>query len=80
MYQTRPVFLIGLLGTGIGGSVADLIYAPRETLLLAEARKLGAPTMNGGSMVVLQTAEQLRLFTGLQPTAERMLAKYALMR
>lgn len=53
--------------------VYDIIYRPRETELLGRARALGCRTVNGGPMVVFQAAEALRLFTGTEPDAERML-------
>lgn len=56
--------------------VADIIYFPLETPLLAEARSLGCRTMGGGGMVVFQAAEAMRLFTGATPDATRMLAHF----
>jgi shikimate dehydrogenase len=53
--------------------VADVIYAPLETELLAHARQLGCRTMNGGGMLSFQAASAFELFTGIRPDAERML-------
>ncbi|WP_433378022.1 shikimate dehydrogenase [Streptosporangium sp. CA-115845] len=54
--------------------VADVVYRPLETELLRRARRLGCRTLDGGGMVVFQAAHSLRLFTGVEPDAERMLA------
>lgn len=56
--------------------VADIIYFPLETALLARARALGCRTMGGGGMVVFQAAEAMRLFTGAIPDTARMLAHF----
>ncbi|MFD4676390.1 shikimate dehydrogenase [Lentzea sp. NPDC058450] len=56
--------------------VADIVYRPLETALLAAARARGCRVLHGGGMVVLQAAESLRLFTGVDPDAGRMLAHF----
>ena len=56
--------------------VADVVYRPLETALLAAARARGCRVLHGGGMVVLQAAESLRLFTGVEPDADRMLAHF----
>lgn len=56
--------------------VADIVYRPLETALLAAARARGCRLLHGGGMVVLQAAESLRLFTGVEPDAARMLAHF----
>jgi shikimate dehydrogenase len=56
--------------------VADIIYFPLETALLAAARALGCRTMGGDGMVVFQAAEAMRLFTGASPDTARMLAHF----
>ncbi|HEX7306832.1 shikimate dehydrogenase [Lentzea sp.] len=56
--------------------VADIVYRPLETALLAAARSRGCRVLHGGGMVVLQAAESLRLFTGVDPDAGRMLAHF----
>ncbi|MET9230088.1 shikimate dehydrogenase [Lentzea sp. NPDC003310] len=56
--------------------VADIVYRPLETALLAAARARGCRVLHGGGMVVLQAAESLRLFTGADPDADRMLAHF----
>lgn len=59
--------------------VADIIYFPLETALLREARRLGCRTLDGGGMAVLQAVDAFRLFTGLEPEADRMLRDFARM-
>jgi shikimate dehydrogenase len=56
--------------------VADVIYAPLETELLAHARRLGCRTINGGGMLTFQAARAFQLFTGLEADAESMLATF----
>lgn len=56
--------------------VADIVYFPLETALLASARAAGCRVLNGGGMAVFQAAEAFRLFTGTAPEPERMLAHF----
>lgn len=57
--------------------VADIVYFPLETALLRTARALGCRTLDGSGMTVFQAAEAFRLFTGLEPDAERMARAFA---
>jgi shikimate dehydrogenase len=56
--------------------VADIVYFPLETELLANARAIGSRTMGGGGMAVFQAADAFRLFSGLEPDAERMIRHF----
>ena len=56
--------------------VAEVVYFPLETRLLAVARRLGCRTVDGGGMAVFQAAKAFELFTGVTPDAERMLARF----
>jgi shikimate dehydrogenase len=56
--------------------VADIVYRPLETALLAAARARGCRVLHGGGMVVLQAAESFRLFTGVTPDPARMLRHF----
>lgn len=47
--------------------VADLVYHPLETPLLAAAAAAGATTVGGLGMLVHQAARQLHLWTGCEP-------------
>jgi len=57
--------------------VADIVYRPLETELLRHARQLGCRTLDGGGMAVIQAAESLAQFTGLQPDRARMFRHFA---
>lgn len=52
--------------------VADIVYRPYVTELLATARELGAPTLDGGRMAVFQAVDAFELITGIRPDADRM--------
>ena len=52
--------------------IVDIIYNPLETKLLKEARKAGCRTRSGLGMFVHQGAEQIRLWTGMEPPVETM--------
>lgn len=56
--------------------VAEIVYFPLETALLASARAKGCRTVDGGGMAVFQAVGAFRLFTGREPDAERMLASF----
>lgn len=56
--------------------VSEIVYFPLETELLATARKKGCKVLNGGGMAVFQAVGAFRLFTGLAPDADRMLAHF----
>jgi len=52
--------------------VSEIVYFPFETALLAAARRAGCAVCDGGTMAVGQAVGAFRLFTGLEPDAERM--------
>jgi len=52
--------------------VADVIYFPMETELLARARALRCRTLSGTGMAVFQAVGAFRLFSGREPDPERM--------
>jgi shikimate dehydrogenase len=56
--------------------VADIVYRPLETELVRTARASGCRVMDGGGMAVFQAVDAFRLFTGLEPDPERMLAHF----
>ncbi|KHL01421.1 shikimate dehydrogenase [Sinomonas humi] len=56
--------------------VADIVYRPIETQLVREARALGCRVLDGGRMAVGQAVDSFRIFTGLEPDAERMRAHF----
>jgi shikimate dehydrogenase len=57
--------------------VAEIVYFPLETELLRTASRIGCRTVNGSGMAVFQAVDAFRLFTGIQPDAERMLGSFA---
>lgn len=57
--------------------VADVVYRPLETELVRTARARGLRVLDGGGMAVFQAVDAFRLFTGVEPDAERMLAHFA---
>lgn len=52
--------------------VADIVYFPRETELLATARAKGCAVLDGSGMAVFQAVRAFKLFTGLEPDPHRM--------
>jgi shikimate dehydrogenase len=52
--------------------VADIVYFPLETRLVAAARSAGCRVMDGGGMAVYQAAGAFEIFTGIVPDAARM--------
>ena len=57
--------------------VADIVYRPLETALVRAARAAGCRVLDGGGMAVFQAVDAFRLFTGIEPDADRMLAHFA---
>lgn len=56
--------------------VAEIVYFPLETALLAQARARGCRTLSGAGMAVHQAVAAFALFTGLVPDAARMRAQF----
>lgn len=56
--------------------VSDVVYNPRETRLLREAREAGCRTFNGMYMLLYQGAEAFRLWTGMDMPVVEIKAKY----
>jgi len=55
-----------------GRLVYDLVYNPRETRLLQEAKAAGCATIGGLEMLVAQAIEQFEWWTGSRPATEVM--------
>jgi len=55
-------------------TVYDLVYRPLETKLLRDARRSGAQVITGEKMLVYQAAAAFKLWTGLEPPVDLMLA------
>lgn len=56
--------------------VAEIIYFPLETALLAAAVERGCRALNGGGMAVFQAVGAFELFTGVAPDTERMIRHF----
>lgn len=56
--------------------VADIVYFPLETELLAAARAAGCRVLPGAGMAVFQAARAYELFTGRAPDPDRMRATF----
>ena len=56
--------------------VSDVIYNPRETRFLKEAREAGCRTFNGMYMLLYQGAEAFRLWTGKEMPVKEIKAKF----
>ena len=56
--------------------VSDVIYNPRETLLLRQAKEAGCKTQNGLYMLLYQGAEAFKLWTGQDMPIELVKKKY----
>jgi len=52
--------------------VMDLIYNPLETVLLKEAKKVNAKTINGLGMLIYQGAVAFKIWTGVEPNIDVM--------
>jgi len=59
--------------------VAEIVYFPLETELLRVARSKGCRTVDGSGMAVFQAVGAFRLFTGIEPDAERMMRTFKAM-
>ena len=56
--------------------VSDVIYNPRETRFLQEAKLAGCHTFNGMYMLLYQGAEAFRLWTGQDMPVEQIKAAF----
>jgi shikimate dehydrogenase len=52
--------------------VAEIVYVPLTTELLAVARRQGCRTLDGGGMAVYQAAMAFKHFFGVEPDIPRM--------
>lgn len=60
-----------------GQWVADVVYFPRETQLLREARMRGCRVLPGGGMAIFQAVRAFELFTDIAPDARAMEETFA---
>ena len=66
--QGSPDLEIDLSGMAPGAAVADIVYVPLETKLLAQARRLGLKTSDGLDMLLYQAGRGFELWFGVRPT------------
>lgn len=57
--------------------VADIIYFPRETELIHQARLRGCKVLSGGGMAVFQAVRAFELFSGVRPESAEMARTFA---
>jgi shikimate dehydrogenase len=83
LVNTTPVGMSKLPGTPLPLEllhaalwVADVIYFPLETRLLAHARRLGCRTLDGSYMAVFQAVKAFELFSGRAADSQRMQAHF----
>lgn len=65
--QGNPDLEIDLSGMAPGAAVADIVYVPLETRLLAQARRLGFKTSDGLDMLLHQAGRGFELWFGVRP-------------
>ncbi|WP_108880244.1 shikimate dehydrogenase [Anderseniella sp. Alg231-50] len=63
----RQPLVFPLDGTRPGCVVSDIVYAPLETELLAQARRLGRPVLDGLGMLLHQAVPGFQLWFGIEP-------------
>lgn len=81
--NATPVGMLKMPGMPIEGAlveprhwVADIVYFPLETKLLAHARANGCAVLSGAGMALFQAVRAFELFTGVTPDADRMKAVF----
>jgi quinate/shikimate dehydrogenase (NAD+) len=81
--NATPVGMLKMPGMPIDGAlveprhwVADIVYFPLETKLLAHAREKGCAVLSGAGMALFQAVRAFELFTGVTPDADRMKAVF----
>lgn len=63
----QPPLDLSLAALPTAALVADIVYAPLETPLLADARRLGVKTVDGLGMLLHQARPAFRDWTGVMP-------------
>jgi shikimate dehydrogenase len=63
----EPALDLALDSLPLNALVSDIIYIPRETALLASARKRGNPTVNGLGMLLHQARPAFHAWFGIMP-------------
>lgn len=83
LVNATPIGMVGHPGLPVAAAlieprlwVADIVYFPLETQLLALARGRGCRTLDGSGMVVQQAAAAFDIFTGRTADRARMLSSF----
>ena len=63
----EPPLDLALDSLPVNALVSDIIYIPRETALLAAARKRGNPTVSGLGMLLHQARPAFHAWFGIMP-------------
>lgn len=66
----KPQLDLDITTAQAGTFVYDLIYTPRETKLLRQAKKAGCETLGGLEMLIAQARPSFKLFYGMAPPQE----------
>lgn len=74
----KPAFRVPLDGLHPGQVVVDLVYAPLETRLLAEARAAGAVAVDGLGMLLHQAVPAFEAWWGIRPAVDEDLRRAVL--
>jgi shikimate dehydrogenase len=69
--QGQPPLELDLAALPTTSPVADLVYVPLETPLLAAARVLGHPVVDGLGMLIHQAVPGFRHWGGIEPEVDR---------
>ena len=72
----QPALLLDLDKAAPGLAVADLVYAPLETPLLAAARSRGLPAVDGLGMLLHQAAPGFASWFGVMPAVDEALRRF----
>lgn len=82
--NTTPVGMTKMPGLPLAANliaarhwVADVVYFPLETELVALSRAKGCRVLPGGGMAVYQAVRAFELFAGIKPEAEAMAATFS---
>ena len=70
IHSTKAVAAVGEIARF--GHVMDIIHNPIKTRLLRETEAAGCAVRSGVGMFVHQGAEQIRLWTGMEPPRKTM--------
>jgi len=63
----QPALELSLAGASLNATVADIVYAPLETELLAAARTRGLPGVDGLGMLLHQAVPHFETWFGVRP-------------